>query len=119
MSPVYNIFRNISFLATLVALSACNTVKVPEINLPEFRDESANVGDYPLAANAPQAPTDIRSDVAWDNAAKELIAVRDGFSVPPQGMDSFQSDAEIEREIQTLTAKVKEYKLDDPPNLQD
>lgn len=101
---------------TAVLLAGCSTVKLPKIDFlksPEFKEDAENIGDYPKVANAPEAPGDVRSDEAWDDAARKLMKARADFTVPDSGQAK-RSDAEIEAEIRALEAKVKAYKLDDP-----
>lgn len=102
----------------LLAVSACTTVKskiadFDFIKLPEFREEAENIGDYPAVINAPKAPTDIRSDAAWDDSVRTLIAKGNGFTVPTD-VEIPLSEEEIQRKINELNQKVEAYKLDDP-----
>jgi len=102
--------------ACVSVLGGCASIKMPEfdfINLPEFKEDAENVGDYLKVAEAPEAPSDIRSDAAWDSAAKGLIAKRDGFVIPDSG-EPPMTDAQILAEMKRLAAKVEAYKLDDP-----
>jgi len=95
--------------------SGCASIKIPDfdfIKFPEFKEEAANIPDYPKVANAPQRPTDIRNDEDWDLAARNVLAKRDGF-VDPEEIDA-KTDAEILREMQRLRAEVDAYKKDDP-----
>ena len=95
---------------------ACQTVKMPKIDLiklPEFRDALESPSDYPDVADAPAAPSDVRSDAQWDRAAKEIILTRDGFVVPDNSGQE-KSDAEIAQDIDALKAEVRAYKADDP-----
>lgn len=99
------------------ALCSCASVKsriadLDFVKLPEFREDAANIGNYPDFTNAPQVPKDVRSAKQWDKDAKKLLAKRDGFIVPPAGPE--MSQAEIEREMQNAANKVQAYKLDDP-----
>ncbi len=103
----------ISAVLLAFSVSACSTVKVPEfVNLPEFREASQNIGEYPDPADAPSAPDDMRGAADWDKAAKSIIKKRDGFDTPPD--NNYMTDPQIEKEIEALKTKVKEYKLDDP-----
>jgi len=102
--------------ACVSLLSGCASMKIPEfdfINLPDFKDDAENVGEYLAVADAPTAPTDIRSDAAWDRSANDLIAKRDGFVIPDSG-EPPMTDAQILAEMKRLAAKVEAYKLDDP-----
>jgi len=105
-----------ALLAIALFGTACSTVKVPDIvDLPEFREEAANVEnlEYPDPAQAPSAPSDIRSAEQWDTSAKALIQKRESINVPPESPDAL-TDPEIIQEIDALKNKVKEYKVDDP-----
>lgn len=101
-------------LTLSVTLSACATYELPEnldfIKLPEFREAVAELEDYPDVANAPPAPSGVRSDARWDKDARALIRLRDNFNAPISSDQGF-TDSEIER----LKAQVRAYKLDDPP----
>lgn len=106
-------------VATLLlpALCACQTVRMPKIDLmksPEFENDAANIGnDYPDLAEAPERPTDMRSDAQWDADAKALIAMQDGaFEAIPE--DAL-SQAEIDARFEELKARAQAYKADDPP----
>jgi len=109
------------FKACLITalLSACNTVKLPKLDLlksPEFREEAENIGDYPSVNDTPLAPTDLRSKAEWDVAAKAIIEVRENFDAPPEYIAPKTAD-EIEHEVDTLNDTVKSYKKDDPADL--
>lgn len=103
-------------LICAAALSACATPKLPKVDflkLPEFRDDYENIKDYPKVTEAPPVPTDLRKDSSWDNAARDIIEKRDGFSTP-EDVDANESDAAIEQRIDDLIEKAEAYKLDDP-----
>ena len=98
-----------------MSLSACSTVKMPDFNLgklAEFKDAKID-GDYPSVADAPEVPTEIRSDAAWDQSAKALIGMRDSFEIP-DGDASAKTPAEIAAEFERLRAQTQAYKADDP-----
>lgn len=102
--------------AILMALSACSTVSMPNLDvlkIKDFEEETANIGDYPNVADAPTRPTDVRSDKAWDDAAKRMMTIRDNMVVPSDGTAQ-RSEAEINAEVARLKAKAEAYKLDDP-----
>jgi hypothetical protein len=91
-------------------------MKVPDldfIKIPEFREEAENIGGYPKVEDAPETPVAVKTDAEWDIAAQDIVAKRDGFVSIGVG-DAPKTDAEIEKEIEDLLAKVEEYKLDDP-----
>lgn len=110
------VFR-IAVIASLpLILGACSTVSLPNVDflkLPEFKEDAQNVKDYPNVADAPETPTDTRSDAAWDGAANKLIKARNEFQAPdnPRGQ---KTETEIKREFEALRAKVHDYKKDDP-----
>jgi len=99
-----------------VLMSACSTAKMSDVvKLPEFRDAATEAGSftYPDPAEAPVAPDDLRSAEEWDKAAKRILKWAETVDVPKDPYGEV-SDVEIEKEIQALKRKVKEYKLDDP-----
>ncbi|NNC37622.1 MAG: hypothetical protein EX271_10045 [Acidimicrobiales bacterium] len=110
---------NKRLFATLVLsgmVSGCASINMPDldfIKIPEFKEEAENLGGYPNVEDAPQVPTDIRSDAQWDKDAKQLMAKRDSFGPVPEG-EPMESDAEFNKRVDDLVAKVEEYKLDDP-----
>lgn len=100
-----------------VVLSACQTVSMPKISeimkSPEFSEDAATIGnDYPNIADAPPAPTDIRSDEQWDDDARSLQALRDDTGRVP--MEAGPSEAQATRQFESLKAKAQAYKKDDP-----
>lgn len=100
----------------LASLSACTSVKIPDFaNSDEFSEAAAKASGYPNPGAAPQAPLDIRSDSEWDEAAEELMAKKESFSIPDDSDDQ-PSVPEIRKEMRELKAKVHEYKKDDPKN---
>jgi len=107
----------IALIAAALCLSGCTTVKMPDLSfakLKGFFAENDEIDDYPKVADAPAIPTDIRSDAAWDEGAKNLLKLRDEFkALENDGVA--KSDAEIERDLEALRAKVRAYKADDPP----
>lgn len=105
-------------VGALALVGGCTTVKnrIPDfdfIKLPEFREEAENIGDYPDVTTVPHAPTDVRSDAQWDQAARAQMVIGDGFTAPSDGAPA-KSEAEIEREIEELSRRVEAYKQDDP-----
>lgn len=103
-------------LLASVTLGGCSSLKVPDLDFmkfPEFKEEAENLAGYPNVEDAPQTPTDVRSDAQWDADAKKLIAKRDGFGPIPEG-EPAETDAEFNQRVDDLVAKVEEYKLDDP-----
>jgi len=107
-----------SLILAAASLSACSTVKMPNFDFlksSEFEEDAKNIGDYPDVANAPSAPTDVRSSALWDVEAKKLIKERDDFNAAQIGLTGpAKSEAELERELAALRAKARAYKADDP-----
>jgi len=100
----------------ILALSSCTSVKIPDFaNTDEFSEAAANAAGYPNPSAAPQAPVDIRPTADWDQAAAELLAKKESFSIPDDSNDKI-SNAQINREIRDLKSKVREYRKDDPKN---
>jgi len=106
-------------ITAALSLAGCTTVKMPDLSLPkfskltEFFDDKDEIDGYPKVADTPSAPTDIRSDAAWDNEAKKMISLREEFNaLDADGV--VKSDAEIARDLEALKAKVRAYKADDP-----
>lgn len=109
-------FKMIFGLGAVAALTGCTTVKMPNLDflkLPEFRGDAVNVKDYPNVKDAPVAPTDVRSAKQWDDAAKDLIKIRDKTDVPVDVREN-ETDAEVLANIEELRLKAQAYKLDDP-----
>lgn len=107
---------HIAILGLCLVISACSTVKVPDmVDLPEFREAGVDVDklDYPDPMQAPTVPDDMPSGAEWDKAAKYMQGLKSTFEAPV-AMDEPMSEEEIKKEIEALKAKVKEYKLDDP-----
>jgi len=80
MALKFNV-RMATVLMGALIVSGCSSIKVPDLDfmkLPEFKEEAENLAGYPNVEDAPQTPTDVRSDAQWDKDAKKLIAKRDG-----------------------------------------
>lgn len=109
--------RSIAIVAlTAIMLSACSTVKMPNIDvpgIPEFKEAAAKLIDgFPEVSEAPVRPEDLRSAADWDKAAKSLMAERGAFDALEQGEVS--DTQAVVSEIESLKAQVRSYKLDDP-----
>ena len=104
-------------LVSAALLSACTTVKMPNIDvpgLPEFKKAAAKlIEGFPEVSSAPVRPKDLRSSSDWDVAAKTLLTQRDAFIVPEKGNMPETPEA-VASEIEALKAQVHAYKLDDP-----
>lgn len=99
-----------------LSLNACSSVSLPKLDLlklPEFKEESENIGDYPKVVDAPGLPTDVRSAGDWDNTAKDILKARASVA-PPAEPDRPKTPGEITQEIDRLTEQVNEYRVDDP-----
>ncbi|WP_371397734.1 hypothetical protein [Fretibacter rubidus] len=109
--------KTLVVLCAGLALSACSTVKMPNIDfmrLPEFREAAAKlVEGFPDVGLAPTRPEDIRSAAEWDAAARDLIQKRAALSIPKDG-SSAMTEAEVDAEVERLKAQIRRYKLDDP-----
>jgi len=111
--------RQIAFMACAagLGLGGCSSVKLPQLDLlklPEFKEESENIGKYPAVVDAPGLPTEVRKAGEWDELAKEIIATRDSVKAPAEP-DRPKTTDEITQEIDRLTGEVNEYRADDPP----
>lgn len=108
--------RLLTGLAIAAGLAGCSSVKLPKADLMkfgEYHEDAKGVKTYPKITEAPEAPTDLRSDAAWDHAARKLLQTRDGFETPSD-LAPARTQAEIERDFQAARARVQEYKKDDP-----
>lgn len=108
--------RIIALISAPVLLAACSSVKLPAadlVNFGEYHDDAKGVKSYPKITEAPKAPTDLRSDAAWDDAARGLQKARDSFVLPGDIPDVKPAD-EVRREFELARARVQEYKKDDP-----
>lgn len=118
MTTISHTPRVLLACACALALGACQTVKMPKINLDkssEFSEEAKSIAkDYPRVSDAPLAPDDIRSSAQWDKdavALQNLRAKKSQFTLE-SGPDAAESAGEFE----ALKAKVQAYKQDDPPS---
>lgn len=104
-------------LACLAGLSACSSVNAPKIDLmggSAFDEDVQNIdSSIPSVDEAPEVPNDIRSDSNWDDSAKTMIEVRDGFSVPDKEYEQPSESALIAR-FEDLKNQAQAYKADDP-----
>lgn len=104
-------------LAIGLGLTACQTVKIPKVDLfktTELSEDASSLSkEYPRVEDAPLAPTDIRSAAAWDRDARALQAFRS--KVQNQApMEPGPTKAEADVEFEALKAKAQAYKIDDP-----
>ncbi len=108
--------RPMAITVLLVCLGGCSSVNLPKADILKFGEAHAGAKDYtkyPKITDAPAVPTDIRSDAAWDAAARDLFKARDGFTTPAD-IGITKSTEQIQREFEMARAKVHEYKKDDP-----
>ena len=110
-------YLNIKLLICCAMLTSCTTVKMPNLNILKsnaFTEDLKNIDtSIPDVDEAPDAPTDVRSTKAWDQSAKEMMAVRDGF-VTPTSDGAPATAADIDAEFEAKKSKVRAYRLDDP-----
>lgn len=103
-------------MATSFGLNACASVKLPKLDLlklPEFKEESENIGAYPNVQDAPSLPSDVRNAREWDKTANEILKARDNINTPTP-IEPVQTPEQIQQDIETLKDRVNEYRVDDP-----
>ena len=114
----YSKLATFSLIIAAASLSACSTVKMPNLDFlksSEFDEDVKNIGGYPDTADTPSAPTDVRSGAIWDIEAKKLMKERDDFNAGRAGLqEPIKSEAELARELAALRAKARAYQADDP-----
>lgn len=114
---VINLLKFSSGIAVVLCLNACASIKLPSLDLmrlPEFKEDTENLGGYPKVEDAPALPKRVGSNRLWDDRAKQIIATRDGFKAPVEP-DRPKTEDQIYQEIDRLTDSVNEYRKDDPP----
>ena len=107
----------IALISAVFGLAGCTTVKLPDINLLRMTglfDNKDKIDGYPRVSDAPDLPTGTRTNADWDTEAKAIIKKRDVFN-DLDGNGVAISDAEFQRDVEALKAKVRAYKADDPP----
>lgn len=111
-----HISRIATAMMACLAVSACQTVKMPKLDLvksPEFSEDAANIEtSYPRIKDAPFAPTDIRSAIQWDKGVEALQSLR--YTASPVDAEPGLSEAEAKVLYEDLKAKAQAYKKDDP-----
>lgn len=103
-------------LVSALSLSACSTVKMPNLDFlnSEFKEDARVIDQtVPSVDEVPEVPTDVRSTAEWDKSAKEMMAVRDGFTVPV-APEPPVSEQEFDARFEQLKSKAQAYKEDDP-----
>lgn len=105
----------IAILGLSFALGGCSSMRLPDSEFFKSDDieDTSKLRSFPKVTEAPEAPTDIRSDAAWDKAARNLQKVRDEFQAPTD-LKPVRSKDTLEREMAIARAKVHDYKKDDP-----
>lgn len=115
MKQVFTSTR-IVLLAAALSISACQTVKMPNLDViksPEFSEDAANIErSYPRAVDAPVQPKDVRSGAQWDKDAKALQRLRN-LSDKAEAEPAL-TEQEIEDRYNVLKEKAQAYKADDP-----
>lgn len=104
-------------LIGIIGLSACSSLGAPKIDLmggSAFDEDVQNIdSSIPSVNEAPDIPTDVRSDASWDDSARTLVEVRDNFSVPEQVYEQ-PSEEVLKENFEDLKNKAQAYKADDP-----
>lgn len=105
--------RSLSILLAASMLAGCSTMTMPDVGaqLSEFR-QTMDGEDFMSSDELPPVPTDMRSDAEWDAAAREMLALRDGFDAPVEAEPV--DDAAFEREFQQAQEYTNAYTEDDP-----
>ena len=114
---VMTLLKAVSGAVIMLGLSACASIKLPKLDvlkLPEFKEESENIGDFPDVEEVPNFPNEVKSSQAWDDQANEILSIRDNFITPAEA-ERPKTEDQIYQEIDRLTESVKEYRKDDPP----
>ena len=107
--------KTAALIASALLLAGCSTVELPDIGgqLADFRKDIDNLDSaYMQAEELPDMPSEVRSDREWDQAAREMLALRDSFTVPD--LEPAMSDADFDREYAAAVAAARAYKADDP-----
>lgn len=113
--------QSILVVTTALALTACASVDVPDVNLPSvnFMGESAFTEDvaqldpsYPRPEETPEVPTDVRSAAAWDATAREMQQLENLPNAPDPAPSL--SDEEFNNQFEAAKAATEAYKADDP-----
>lgn len=103
-------------MGAALILAACQTVSMPKLDFiktPEFSVDAANIDkSYPRVAEAPEAPTDVRTAEQWDQDVRTIQALRD--APRPDGVEEGFTTADDQLRYEALKAKVHAYKADDP-----
>ncbi|WP_427450860.1 hypothetical protein [Litorimonas sp. WD9-15] len=115
MKQVFTSTR-IVLLTAVLSISACQTVKMPNLDViksPEFSEDAANIErSYPRPVDAPVLPQDVRSGAQWDKDAIALQRLRDlSDKAEPEPV---LSEKDIEDRYNALKDKAQAYKDDDP-----
>ncbi len=109
-------YKKVIFVVAALSLSACATVKMPNLDFlgSGFEEDAKNIDpSIPSVDEAPSIPTDVRSASEWDNSARAMLSIRDGFEVPDVS-DEQLTPEELEQRFEDLKAKAQAYKADDP-----
>lgn len=104
-----------AILGLTLVLGGCSSMRLPdsEFFTSDDIEDASKLRTFPKVTEAPEAPTDIRSAAAWDEAARKLQKARDEYQAP-MDLKPVRSKETLEREMAIARAKVHEYKKDDP-----
>lgn len=103
-------------LISAFSLSACSTVKMPNLDFLDagFEEDARNIDQsVPSVDEAPEIPTGVRTTAEWDKSAREMINLRDRFSVPVSPEPAV-SEQEFDERFESLKSQAQAYKEDDP-----
>ncbi len=99
-----------------VALSACASVDLPDIDFmgtSDFDDDIATLeSSFPRPEDTPLIPTDVRTAAEWDDTARGMERFLD-LPDAPQAEPAL-SPAEFDRQFENARAATESYKADDP-----
>lgn len=105
--------KKLLLVGAALSLTACSTVKMPNLSgLTDFRNEKIR-GDYPDVSEAPEEPVDVRSAAEWDQAAVALKNEKRKADITDETIEP-TSPAEFNRKFEQLKQEVRAYKADDP-----
>ena len=106
----------ISFTLIPAALALTGCASMPTITNsnvpPEFAEQIRNADRYPDVADAPSAPTNIPRATVWDDKARAMMRAKGSFEALDAPLSNVS--ALIMQQLQILSQRVNEHKLDDP-----
>ena len=98
-------------LISACSLSACSTVKMPNLDFLDagFEEDARNIDQsVPSVDEAPDIPTGVRTTAEWDKSAREMINLRDRFTVPVSPEPAV-SEQEFDERFESLKSKAQAY----------